>query len=310
MSFFHSDSEHPREPSRLRWLAAAGAGVVVLAVALSAYFFLSRAPSEPRRELAPVAKAPPAPKPSEPSPRTDLEPRAGSLEVSADVEGATVYLDGERVGEAPYREEGLRPGRYEVRVERQGYRPFRSEVRISAGKRARVQASLSLEAAVLRVESDVPGASVFVDRRYLGTTPLETRDVGPGEHQITVSAEGHDMYADTFAMTSESRDIMVRFKEVRLDEAVPVVHKHRIGSCSGRLVATLAGLRYESSDRKDGFSVPFSGISEFRVDYLQKNLRVKLKSGRTYNFTEPSGNADALYVFHQKVEAATKKESP
>ena len=41
------------------------------------------------------------------------------------------------------------------------------------------------------------------------------------------------------------------------------------------------------------------------MDYLGKNLRVKLKGGRTYNFTGDS--ADALLSFEKAVEAARKR---
>ena len=37
---------------------------------------------------------------------------------------------------------------------------------------------------LLRVSSDVQGASVFLDRRFLGTTPFEAMDVPPGKGEI------------------------------------------------------------------------------------------------------------------------------
>jgi len=40
------------------------------------------------------------------------------------------------------------------------------------------------------------------------------------------------------------------------------------------------------------------------VDYLKKNLLVKLHGGKTYNFTDPAGNADKLFVFQRDVEKA------
>jgi hypothetical protein len=43
------------------------------------------------------------------------------------------------------------------------------------------------------------------------------------------------------------------------------------------------------------------------VDYLQKNLRVKERGGKTWNFTNKEQNADPLFVFHRDVEAARKK---
>ena len=97
----------------------------------------------------------------------------------------------------------------------------------------------------------------------------------------------------------------MRFKEVRLDESLAVKHKHGMGSCEGRLVATTGGLQYETDHDKDGFSIPFASLEPLEVDYLKKNLRVKVRGGRTYNFT--AEDADDLLVFQREVEAARER---
>jgi hypothetical protein len=96
----------------------------------------------------------------------------------------------------------------------------------------------------------------------------------------------------------------VRFKEVRLNASVPVVHKHGVGSCSGRLVADTSGLRYETANAGDAFTIAFADVESFAVDYLKKNLRVKKRGGRTWNFEDPNGQADPLFVFHRDVDKA------
>lgn len=160
-------------------------------------------------------------------------------------------------------------------------------------------------AARLRVDADVPGASVFLDRRYLGTTPLETSDFTPGSHRLNVSAEGHDGYAETIDIPAGGREVLVRLKEVRLDAAVSVVHKHGVGSCRGRLTATPAGLRYAPQEGSDALDVPLSSLEPLQVDYLKKNLRVKVRGGKTWNFTGTS--ADLLLTFQKEVEGARKR---
>jgi hypothetical protein len=94
---------------------------------------------------------------------------------------------------------------------------------------------------------------------------------------------------------------------VRLDAKIAVVHKHRIGSCRGQLIATPQGLRYDTADKDDGFSVQLRDLETFQVDYLEKNLKVKLQKGRRYDFTDPDGNADRLFVFHLDVEKARER---
>jgi PEGA domain len=145
---------------------------------------------------------------------------------------------------------------------------------------------LGVAATSLRVDSDVPGASVFLDRRFLGTTPLASSDVEPGSHRLNVSAEGYEGYAEPLELRAGPNEVVVRFKAVRLAEQVAVAHKHAVGACQGVLHAGTAGLRFEP----------------LQVDYLARTLRVKQKGGKTWNFTADS--ADALLVFQKRVEAA------
>ena len=162
-------------------------------------------------------------------------------------------------------------------------------------------------AGVLRIDSDVPGAQVFIDREYVGATPVTASDVKPGTHRLNVSAQGYEGVADTIDVSPGPRDILIKLKDVRLDAKIDVVHKHRIGSCKGRLIATARGLRYETANKDDGFSSSLLDLGTFQVDYLEKNLRVTPRSGKRYDFTDPEGNADRLFVFHRDVEKARER---
>jgi len=159
----------------------------------------------------------------------------------------------------------------------------------------------------LMIDSDVPGASVFIDRVYVGTTPVTAPNVAPGTHRLNASVTGYDGLAETIDVAPGEREIMLQFKLVRLDVAIAVVHKHRFGSCSGRLIANPKELRYETDDRDDAFRTPLLALDEFEIDYLKKNLRIKPRGGKTYNFTDPEGNADNLFVFHRDVEKARER---
>ncbi len=159
----------------------------------------------------------------------------------------------------------------------------------------------------LRIDSDVPGATVFIDRVYVGTTPVTAADLAPGRHQLNASVQGQEGISDPIDVEVGDHDLTIRFKEVRLDVTLDVVHKHGMGSCRGRLVATPKGLRYETTNKGDAFSGPLTSLDVFEVDYLKKNLRIKPKGGKTYNFTDPEDNADRLFVFHRDVDKARQK---
>jgi hypothetical protein len=169
------------------------------------------------------------------------------------------------------------------------------------------EAAAPLESGTLRIDADVPKAQVFIDRQFVGTTPLTAQNVKPGTHQLHVTAEGFEGIAQTIDVEPGPRDLTFRFREVRLDATVAVVHKHRMGSCQGRLIATADGIRYETADKDDGFAAPLSDLEAFLVDYQDKNLRIKLRQGKQFNFTDPDGNADRLLVFHRDVEKARQR---
>ena len=156
---------------------------------------------------------------------------------------------------------------------------------------------------LLRVSSDVPGASVFLNRRFLGTTPFEAVELEPGAHRLNVSAEGYDGFARDIEIGDDPVSVDVRFREVRLDARVAVVHRHRFGSCNGVLRADLAGIHYET-DGDDAFSISFAELDQHAIDYLEHTLTVKRRGGRTWNFTDEEETADALFVFHRDVEQA------
>jgi hypothetical protein len=159
--------------------------------------------------------------------------------------------------------------------------------------------------AVLQVNSDIPGASVFLDREFVGATPLTLRAVTPGLKQLNVTATGHEGYSSTITLTEGPNRVNVEFMKVHLNEAVPVVHRHTMGSCQGTLAASPKGLSYDASNKTDGFTLAFADIDEFEMDYVKKNLRVRRRAGKTWNFTNDS--ADALFVFHRDVNKAREK---
>lgn len=163
------------------------------------------------------------------------------------------------------------------------------------------------EGGSVRIESDVPGTSVFIDRKFVGTAPVTAEGITPGTHQLNASAEGHEGIARSIDVVPGENDVVLRFLEVRLAESIDVVHKKAFGSTPGKLVASPDGLRFVTQNPKDGFEAKLTDLQEFEVDYLKKNLKVKLRNGKTFNFTDKQETADALFVFHRNVDKVRSK---
>jgi len=185
--------------------------------------------------------------------------------------------------------------------------PRKAAPKNAPGEPAPEPAPAAPKLASLKLDTDVPGASVFIDRQFVGTTPLSLDKLEPGSKRVQITATGFESVQKTINLDPGPNAITIRVKEVTLNARTSVVHKHAMGSCDGQLTATLDGLRYDTANKGDAFALPYAQVESFVVDYLQKNLRVKQKGGKTWNFTDQNDNADALFVFHRDVEAARKK---
>lgn len=236
-------------------------------------------------------------------------PLVGALVVAAVVVGGLVFLTSRRSPPAPPERAvaAVAPRSAAPREPSPGPASPRAAGRPAASAPAAGDVPSSAaepELGTLRIEADVPGAQVFIDRRFVGTAPLTAERITPGTHQLNVTAEGFEGIAQSIDVEPGPRDLNVRLRNVRLNATLAVVHRHRIGSCRGQLIATVEGIRYDADNQDDAFSVGLQNLEVFQVDYQEKNLRIKVRKGKQYTFTDPDGNADRLFVFHRDVENA------
>jgi hypothetical protein len=115
-----------------------------------------------------------------------------------------VFLNGKAVGQTPLTLRALGRSAYTVRVARDGYVAQERRVTLTASRPSQsVTVALTPErpspaaaaagryTAPLVVESRPPGASVYLDGKLVGTTPLTIPDVNAGAHAIRLELAGY-----------------------------------------------------------------------------------------------------------------------
>jgi serine/threonine protein kinase len=115
----------------------------------------------------------------------------GSLDLFTN-EPADVFLDGVKIGTAPFIFANLPSGTHRLYVEQPGF--FKSserEVRIEKGKVIQISESIP-DGGTIVVSSAQPGTSVLLDGVEIGRTPL-TLKVVIGKHQLSVAGEKRDI---------------------------------------------------------------------------------------------------------------------
>jgi hypothetical protein len=156
----------------------------------------------------------------------DLRPRAtGGIEIAV-IEarpGAAVWISGGERSSLPCKIESLPVGWHEVFYEDDRIPLWQRQVLVLAGEttRLRINNAFSTDRALLRVESWAyrlgeglhasEGDTVFVDRRFYGTTPLE-REIAPGLHGVSVARKGGLVWTEVLNLTAgSSRMVAPRF---------------------------------------------------------------------------------------------------
>ena len=154
----------------------------------------------------------------------------GTLAVRSSPSDAQVYVDGEFVGYTPV-SYGTRPGRHEVRVERQGYDTFSQSVNLRPGSTTTVDARLNQVRRTGQVsfDSEPRRAEVYVDGRFVGTTPTSSIQLEAGSYEARFQLPGH-------------QDASVRF-EVRSGESQTVSTRLRGTNGTLEIVANVGGAR-------------------------------------------------------------------
>ncbi len=149
--------------------------------------------------------------------------RVGRLLVRSTPSGAQVSVDGVAKGVTPLAIRDLDLGSRAITVTRGGYqteerrivltkaRPSRSlEVRLAqtAATRPSTPGSFGRQTAttgMLAVESQPAGASVTVNGKPSGTTPLMISDLAPGEYRVTLTLRGFREFATTVRVVAGER---------------------------------------------------------------------------------------------------------
>jgi hypothetical protein len=110
-----------------------------------------------------------------------------------------VFVDGESRGKAPVNVADVKLGQHLVEGRKPQFKPFEQTVDIVSGKQALVQLKMEPGAddrgmSILRVQSTVPDAEVFLDGSTLGKAPIDRHDLAAGKHYVIIRKEGYEEF--------------------------------------------------------------------------------------------------------------------
>jgi hypothetical protein len=119
----------------------------------------------------------------------------GTIAVRSSPSGANVFINDRFAGTTPL-SHSTTAGRHEVRLELSGYETYRETVTLRPGETVRVSASLSplRRTGTVSFTSRPANAEVYVDGRFIGTTPTGAITLDEGTYQALFVRRG---FSDT-----------------------------------------------------------------------------------------------------------------
>ncbi len=116
---------------------------------------------------------------------------APALEVFVDIDKATVTVDGKVVGVGSHVViDPTTPGTHQVAIAAPGYGQWVGAVTLRPGEVVPVRVNLRGSQGRLEIRSTPAGATVTVDGRDVGRTPVTVEPVAPGSHGVRIAMVG------------------------------------------------------------------------------------------------------------------------
>jgi len=113
-----------------------------------------------------------------------------SVEIISDPPGAEVILSESFRGRTPLRLTGLSPGSYSLAVRKEGFLPYSEPVRLREdGETVTVRVTLApaiSASGFVSVTSQPPGATVKLNGKVAGETPVKLGPLTPGRYELTI----------------------------------------------------------------------------------------------------------------------------
>ena len=191
-----------------------------------------------------------------------LDPIVGKLLLTLKPRDAQVTIDSHTYGEIKS-DLTLAAGTHQLKVAKEGFHPYVSEIVLEEETPLEIEVDLKPILTSLKVTSEPPGASVTVDGKDKGKTPLTVKEVAFGQHEVAVRLGGHEKFLKTVDVNSD-KALEVSAKLVELPGAITITSvpqgaKLKVnGEVKGNTPTTVNGLdagEYTITLSLDGYQV-------------------------------------------------------
>jgi formylglycine-generating enzyme required for sulfatase activity len=152
-----------------------------------------------------------------------------ALETTPNLEGTRWAINGVRSDIAESFREEVEAGAYEIEIDNQYFEVVKERISVGRGETVEKTFPLTKVAGELEISSSPSGASVTLDGKAAGLTPIAIPADG-GAHDLSVSLEGYHDVKDRFEITNSRRDFKRNYRFLRKSATIKFDVKPRGGT--------------------------------------------------------------------------------
>jgi hypothetical protein len=126
----------------------------------------------------------------------------GKISVSTNPQGVDIYVDGKYMGKSPMTISNVVQGKHTVLLKKDGYNDVSTTVSVTADSQSSISKTLTQKTGSISVSTNPRGASVNIDGKYAGISPLTANGILPGSHDISFSMNNYRDVYDSFYVSA------------------------------------------------------------------------------------------------------------
>jgi hypothetical protein len=166
---------------------------------------------------------------------TPQQASVGSIEVASSPSGASIYLDGNYVGQTPsggyFDLTSIRQGTHTILIRQMDFQEYTQAVYVPGGNVVTVNARLTPNApspipdttGQIIVVSTPAGAELFLDNTFRGVTPVTLSDIPAGSHVVMARQAGYTDASQTVSVTGgQSTPVALGLAEIPVTTKAPL----------------------------------------------------------------------------------------
>ena len=138
----------------------------------------------------------------------ELTTEYGSIFLGSKPTKSKIFLDGIEIGTTPANLRSVPHGKHIIEVRKDGYNVWEKRVNIEPGKEKIFTAILQVMTGSVSIKSAPKNAKIYLDGKYVGTTPERIKSIIPGTHEIKVKMDKYDMWGDTVNIETGKENVI------------------------------------------------------------------------------------------------------